>query len=123
MRYNLGIAFHDMEKHEAALQEMRQAVEIKNYFPEAYFYMGRSLSKLGRHRDAIEAFALSIEQDGDFAPAHYELGNSCRRLAKTLPASARDRKLELVKKAIEALTKAHSLAPNIYPPPPEVALP
>lgn len=101
MRYNLGIALFEQGKYQGAEGEFRAAVEIKDNYPEAWFWLGRTLSVLGRPKGSTEALEKSIEQAPGYAPAHLELA---RRYAELGDQDKARRHLQI----------ARELAPGLF---------
>jgi len=111
MRYNLGIALAEKGDYRAAESELRAALEIKDYYPEAHLLLAKVFEARGEIDSAIAELELCLQQAPDYAPAHYDL---FRLYAKK--SRGNDRRLQ---KAMEHLERAHLLDPSTFPPPPD----
>ncbi len=107
MRYNLGLAFAEREEWKQAEVEIRRALEIKDFHPEAYYLLGMSLEGQGRAEEAEAAYERCLEQAPDYAQAHFRLGRLI--LASSRPDSDRRRR------GLDHLRRANLLAPDLYP--------
>ncbi|GBD99033.1 photosystem I assembly protein Ycf3 [bacterium BMS3Abin07] len=74
--YNLGLAHHEINEYDEALQAFRGAVKIKPDHAKAFYGIGNIHMKLARHTEAIEAFKQAILFDNNFEGAHFNLGLS-----------------------------------------------
>lgn len=110
MHYNLGLAFAQKSEWPIAESELRESLRIKEFYPEAHFWLGQVMVGAGRMDDAAKEFEACLGQAPSYAPAHYELF----RLYSGLSQKPGD---EHHKKSILHLEKAHRLAPQVFPAP------
>ncbi|PYR37059.1 MAG: hypothetical protein DMF90_08105, partial [Acidobacteria bacterium] len=59
---------------EAALAELREAIQLAPQFPDAQYNLGAALLARGAKTDAIAAYRRAIELNADYAEAHNNLG-------------------------------------------------
>lgn len=78
-RINLGAILDEAGRHEEALAEYRQALELREGDPLALNNMGNSLMKLGSFDAAADSFALSLLQAPGCLEARVALGSALQR--------------------------------------------
>ncbi len=110
MHYNQGMALYQKQEYDDARKELQYALQVKDHYPEAHFWLGKMAREQGRLKEAASAFRKCLEQAPYYAPAHYELG-------RTYLDMANDKQDEYHRKGREHLYKAHRLAPEHFPPP------
>ena len=81
-RYNLGLALHELGRHEAATGHFRLAVEAHPGYHEAWIGLARALRALGRSAESGEALRALMSLD---PPAPPEIGRQSEDLLRTLP--------------------------------------
>ena len=101
MHLDLGLAFVRQQRYPEAEAELREALQIKDQFPEAHLSLGNVLALQHREEPAIHEFVIALLQQPDYAEAHYNLGLTYRRLGRTEEAAAQ-------------FAEAHRLAPSLY---------
>jgi len=73
--YENGTYFLSIRSYDAAVRDLRQAVELQPDFPEAHNRLGVALMRKGQFRDAITEFQTAADQRGGKYPtALYNLG-------------------------------------------------
>ncbi|OGU10250.1 MAG: hypothetical protein A2075_21610 [Geobacteraceae bacterium GWC2_58_44] len=78
-RINLGAILDQEGRHEEALGEYRQALELGEGNPLALNNMGNSLMKLGRFGEAAQRFRLALLQSPECLEARLALGAALQR--------------------------------------------
>jgi 4-amino-4-deoxy-L-arabinose transferase-like glycosyltransferase len=101
MHLDLGLAFVRHQRYPEAEAELREALRIKDQFPEAHLSLGNVLALEKKEAQAIHEFVIALLQQPDYAEAHYNLGLTYRRLGRPEPAA-------------EHFAEAHRLAPSLY---------
>jgi predicted TPR repeat methyltransferase len=74
--YNLGNAYHFLNRHDDASDAFRQALRINPEDANAWYNLGNAYSNLKHHNDAIEAYRQALLIDPDHASAWYNLGGN-----------------------------------------------
>ncbi len=70
-----GTYFLSIRSYDAAVRDLRQAVELQPDFPEAHNRLGVALMRKGQFRDAIPEFQTAVSQrEGKYPTAQYNLG-------------------------------------------------
>jgi len=87
-RINLGAILDAGGRHEEALLEYRQALELRAGDPLALNNMGNSLMKLGRFAEAADSFRLALLQAPDCPEARIALGAALQRAGDAAGAIA-----------------------------------
>jgi type IV pilus assembly protein PilF len=84
-RFNLGVAYMDLEKYDAALAEFKKARSIEPSYLQAYLGEARALLKLNRHAEAVEVIRVVLDLEPDnlqglflLGVVHYEKGSNPR---------------------------------------------
>jgi tetratricopeptide (TPR) repeat protein len=95
IRSNLGHAFAELGKFDAAILEYRRAVELKPDYPEALCNWGVALASLDRTAEAEEKYRQAIAVDAGFAGAHHNLGVILKETGRL------DEATQAVKRAID----------------------
>jgi serine/threonine protein kinase/tetratricopeptide (TPR) repeat protein len=73
--YENGTYFLSIRSYDAAVRDLRRAVELQPDFPEAHNRLGRALLFKGQFGDAAGEFRKAVEQrGGDYPTAQYNLG-------------------------------------------------
>ncbi len=73
--YQNGAYYISVHSYDAAVRDLRRAVELQPQFPEAHNRLGRALLRKGQYADAAESFRTAVRQrGGDYPTAHYNLG-------------------------------------------------
>jgi serine/threonine-protein kinase len=73
--YENGTYFLSIRSYDAAVRDLRRAVELQPDFPAAHNRLGRALMRKGQFREAAEEFRTAVEQRGGSYPtAQYNLG-------------------------------------------------
>ncbi|HJQ33497.1 MAG TPA: protein kinase [Pyrinomonadaceae bacterium] len=73
--YENGTYFLSIRSYDAAVRDLRRAVELQPDFPEAHNRLGRALLFKGQFGDAAEEFRKAVEQrGGNYPTAQYNLG-------------------------------------------------
>jgi serine/threonine-protein kinase len=64
----------DLGKYKEAEAAYREAIRLKNDYPEAYYNLGVAMSDQGPHKEAEEFYRQALGIKNDFPAAHYNLG-------------------------------------------------
>ncbi|HMG72803.1 MAG TPA: tetratricopeptide repeat protein [Pyrinomonadaceae bacterium] len=64
--------------NDAAIQQLKKAIQVKSDFAPAYFAMGQLFRQEGKTSDAIEQLEKSVSHDASFLPPYFELGTIYR---------------------------------------------
>jgi FkbM family methyltransferase len=72
----LGMACHDQQRFEEAVQAYRQALEIQSRFPVAWNNLGNSFRQLRRLEDAVAAFDQALRLKPDYVNAYRNKGTT-----------------------------------------------
>jgi serine/threonine protein kinase/tetratricopeptide (TPR) repeat protein len=73
--YQNGGYYISVRSYDAAVRDLRRAVELQPEFPEAHNRLGRALLRKGQYGEAAESFRTAARQrGGDYPTAHYNLG-------------------------------------------------
>jgi tetratricopeptide (TPR) repeat protein len=73
--YQNGGYYISVRSYEAAIRDLRRAVELQPQFPEAHNRLGRALLLRGQYGEAAEAFRTAVRQrGGDYPTAQYNVG-------------------------------------------------
>ncbi|HEX8284439.1 MAG TPA: serine/threonine-protein kinase [Pyrinomonadaceae bacterium] len=73
--YENGAYFLSIRSYDAAVRDLRRAVELQPDFPEAHNRLGRALMRKGQFRAAAEEFRTAVGQrGGNYPTAQYNLG-------------------------------------------------
>ncbi len=72
--YQNGGYYLSVGSYDAAVRDLRRAVELQPEFPEAHNRLGRALLRKGQYGDAAEAFRAAVQQRGNYSTAQYNLG-------------------------------------------------
>ena len=76
----LGIVFHEQQRHVEAVREYSKALELDSTVAGWYRYRGSAYQFLGEHKKAVADFSECVRRNPQSAPTHYGLGTSLRRL-------------------------------------------
>lgn len=71
---NLGLAYDEAGKTDAALEMLQQGMRLKPNFADTYNDLGKVYDKLGRTDEAIEMFRRAIGLNPNFCDAYNNLG-------------------------------------------------
>ncbi len=71
--FNQGMAFHNSDKFDEAIKELKLAAEIKSDDPNVYFCIGNSYNVKGMHNEAVEAYKHCLKLNPNFSKARYML--------------------------------------------------
>jgi len=63
--YGLGLALADQGKHQAAVDEFKDAIRLGTAYPGVYYEMGQSYERLKMYDEAIAAYLQGKDKDGD----------------------------------------------------------
>jgi len=96
---NLGIAYKEKGRLEAALQEYEAAITLKPDYAKAHNNLGVVYKGLGRLEAAIEAYQQALALKPDYVESYYNLGIAYRDLGR-------------LEAAIEAYQQALALKPD-----------
>ena len=95
--YNLaGLIYAALLQYEAAIQNLRRAIELKPDVPETHYFLGNTLLQKGDAQEALQYLERAIELRPDYLEAHSKLceglerGNQIDEMEQAL-ARARDR--------------------------------
>jgi serine/threonine-protein kinase len=95
--YENGTYFLSIRSYDAAVRDLRRAIELQPDFPAAHNRLGRALLFKGQDAAASEEFRKAIEQrGGNYPTAQYNLGFALRQ------GGDRERALEAYRGAIES---------------------
>jgi tetratricopeptide (TPR) repeat protein len=73
--YQNGGYYLSVGSYDAAVRDLRRAVELQPEFPEAHNRLGRALLRKGQYGDAAESFRAAVQQrGGNYSTAQYNLG-------------------------------------------------
>jgi len=72
--YNLGVALEQVGKVGEAIDQYKQAVQIKPDASEPHLNLGVALDKMGRGQEAIGQYEEALRIRPDYVKAHYNLG-------------------------------------------------
>jgi tetratricopeptide (TPR) repeat protein len=78
----LGSVYDKLGKYDQAIRQIKQAIELKQDFTEAYNNLGVVLRKIDRFDEAIVAFRKALTLAPQRADIHYNLGNVYKSLAQ-----------------------------------------
>lgn len=98
-RARLGTLLARLGKTEEAIAALRQAIESKSDFPEAYYNLGILLSKASRHGEAIRAFETALEYKPEYWQVLINLGVTHSILGNQ-------------EKSVQAIEKAIAIRPD-----------
>ncbi|MBU1205010.1 MAG: tetratricopeptide repeat protein [Nanoarchaeota archaeon] len=76
LHFNKGQSFLLREKPELAIEELDQAIDLKEDFAEAYNLRGRCKKYLGSYDLALQGYLKAIEINPKFGEAYRNLGNA-----------------------------------------------
>lgn len=94
-----GLELFRSGKFEEAVNAYKQAIELKQDYPEAYYNLGDAYFQLALYKKAIGAYKQAVRYQPDFATAHNNMGTAHYKLGEH-------------KKAIEAYKEAIRLNPK-----------
>ncbi|HYH87300.1 MAG TPA: serine/threonine-protein kinase [Pyrinomonadaceae bacterium] len=87
--YENGTYFLSIRSYDAAIRDLRRAVELQPDFPSAHNRLGRALMFKGQFPAAVEEFRKAVEQrGGNFPTAQYNLGFALQQLGNNEKAVA-----------------------------------
>ncbi|HEY0171725.1 MAG TPA: serine/threonine-protein kinase [Pyrinomonadaceae bacterium] len=73
--YENGAYFLSIRSYDAAVRDLRRAVELQPEFPEAHNRLGVALMRKGQFGDAVTEFHMAVSQrEGKYPTAYYNLG-------------------------------------------------
>jgi tetratricopeptide (TPR) repeat protein len=73
--YENGSYFISIRSYDAAVRDLRRAIELQPDFPEAHNRLGVALMRKGQFREAIPEFQTAVSQrEGKYPTALYNLG-------------------------------------------------
>ena len=70
--YNLGDVYFTKEKHDLAIKEYSNAIEVKPDFAEAYHSRGNAYRHQNDYKNALEDYDAAIRLKPDFSRAYYD---------------------------------------------------
>jgi serine/threonine-protein kinase len=95
--YENGAYYISIHSYDAAIRDLRRAVELQPTHPSAHNRLGRALLLKGQYEDAEKSFRTAIKQrGGNYSQAQYNLGFSLQLQGKT------DEAVSAYKEAIES---------------------
>jgi tetratricopeptide (TPR) repeat protein len=74
--FNLGNVLCALDQPEAAAERLRQAVELRPAFPEAWNNLGNVLAGLRQFDAALACYRSAVEHDPQYRDAHYNLADT-----------------------------------------------
>jgi tetratricopeptide (TPR) repeat protein len=74
VEYDKGVLEYSNRNYLDALDHLRKAVELEPNNPDAQFYLGLTLTRLGEFPEAIAALEKTLQLDASKQYAHYHLG-------------------------------------------------
>ena len=77
-----GMIKNDLDRHEEAITDAKEAIRLKPNYAEAYFLRGTSKSALDRHEEAISDFNEAIRLNPNLANAYFLRGVSKNALKR-----------------------------------------
>ncbi|MBT4098977.1 MAG: tetratricopeptide repeat protein [Gemmatimonadetes bacterium] len=81
--YTLGLIDHALGgNYERALDAFSTVADADGEDPLVQYYLGRTLSKLGRADESLRAYGRAIELDPNFLSAHYARAHELRQLQR-----------------------------------------
>jgi tetratricopeptide (TPR) repeat protein len=80
--FNLGIAQHNLNRHQDAAESYNQAVLLEPNNPDYRLHLGKAYLKLQRYGEAIEALNKAVEINPKLSEAYYYRGLSHRNLGQ-----------------------------------------
>ncbi len=86
--YNLGLAYHKMNKLGEAIKEYEAAIALRPFYFKPVYNLGLLYFEIGDYQNAEKWFtkAVGIRKSSESAPAHYNLGIVYNRLGNTAAA-------------------------------------
>ncbi|MGA7376097.1 MAG: tetratricopeptide repeat protein, partial [Candidatus Sulfotelmatobacter sp.] len=85
---SLGVTLWQSGDFPAAAEQLRQAIQIKPDYAEAYYTLGTVLKQMNQLPEAADALRQAIRLDPDFAGAHTTLAAVLRQLGDSAGAAA-----------------------------------
>ncbi len=73
---NLGVQFDQTNRPQEALDDYRQALQLKPDYAEAHFNLANALGRAGQPAEAIEHYRQALHYRPNYAEAHNNLGVS-----------------------------------------------
>ena len=73
--YSLGVTLWQSGDFAGAAEELRQAIQVRPNYAEAYYTLGTVLKQMNQLPEAAEALRQAIRLDPDFAGAHTTLAS------------------------------------------------
>jgi len=83
---NIGKALFELGRPEEAVVRFRQALHLRENFPNAHFNLGLALAALQRQAEAETEYRAAIRLDLDFPAAHTDLGRLLASLGRRAEA-------------------------------------
>jgi tetratricopeptide (TPR) repeat protein len=74
-RANLALAYKHQGREEEALRQMRQALDLRPDYADAWGELGNLLADRGEPEGAAEAYTQALRHNPQFEGAYYNLGN------------------------------------------------
>jgi tetratricopeptide (TPR) repeat protein len=84
----LGVTLWQSGDFPGAAEQLRQAIQIRPDYAEAYYTLGTVLKQMNNLPEAAEALRQAIRLDPDFAGAHTTLAAILRQLGDSAGAAA-----------------------------------
>lgn len=81
-RYNLGVAYLDLEEKEAAKIVLEKVIQIEPNYAEAYNNLGNIYNRQGKYSEAIRYYRQAISLRNQFPDAHFNLGMTLLQIGK-----------------------------------------
>ncbi len=106
---NRGLAKHDLQRYEEAIEDYDKAIELQPKLANAWFNRGNAKGSLQRHEEAIADFDTAIELQPDYAKAYHNRGVAKHSLGRYEEAirdyyKAIELQCEKVKKDFKTIT-------------------
>lgn len=83
---NLGTAYYQSGKFDAALEHFHMAVQLKPDFPTGHFNLANVLDEQKNYTQAVEHYQKALSLSPNYVEAHYNLGNTLIKLNKIAEA-------------------------------------
>lgn len=87
-RYNLAVDLSENGQLDPAMDQLRQAIELKPDFLKALYNLGELLGRKGRLDEAAAQYRRALEFDPNYFKAHFNLGSTLLLMGKSEEAIA-----------------------------------
>jgi tetratricopeptide (TPR) repeat protein len=111
LHYQCGRVLARLGRHEEAIRENEQAVELKPEFTRALIELGKLYHQTDRDADAATRLEQAIAAGADYADVHYLLGNLYRNQGRVGRARSAYRRALLLNDRYEAAHEALEALP------------